>query len=192
MAQVLVTDSYLEDIADAIRDKNGGSATYKPAQMAPAILALPASSYTKIGEITLTVSATNTSATAISGGTFTNSSLYTADSIVYVRVRDTAGKRAGYFYGSDSWFLNYQKANGGTSTLTYGCRAVTRFSTSSQFGVYTNATTSGYGVYPYDINSSGRVRMYQRYNSNYTLTINGTYKCEFYLLDTPDGVTPFQ
>jgi len=191
MAQVLVTESHLSDIADAIRNKNGGSAQYKPPQMAAAIAALPGASYTKIGEITFTTSTTGTSAAAISGATFTNSALSTENSIVYVRVRDTAGKRAGYFYGSDSWFINYQKANNSTSALTYGARTAIRYSTSSQWGVYQTATTSGYGVYPYDINSSGRVRMYQRYNSNYSLTINGTYKAEFYLLDWPVGVSAF-
>ena len=37
MSQVLVTESYLEDIADAIREKNGTETTYKPSQMAAAI-----------------------------------------------------------------------------------------------------------------------------------------------------------
>ena len=37
MAKVLVTDTYLEDIADAIRDKTSGSDTYTPSQMANAI-----------------------------------------------------------------------------------------------------------------------------------------------------------
>jgi len=37
MPQVLVTDQYLSDIADAIRHKNGEQNTYTPAQMAGAI-----------------------------------------------------------------------------------------------------------------------------------------------------------
>lgn len=37
MAQVLVTESYLDDIADAICEKNGSEDTYTPAQMAGAI-----------------------------------------------------------------------------------------------------------------------------------------------------------
>lgn len=37
MSQVLVTEDYLEDIADAIRGKNGSEDTYTPAQMAGAI-----------------------------------------------------------------------------------------------------------------------------------------------------------
>ena len=41
MSKVLVTESYLDDIADAIRGKNGTENTYKPSQMAAAITALP-------------------------------------------------------------------------------------------------------------------------------------------------------
>ena len=44
MAKVLVTESHLQDIADAIRGKLGGSATYKPGQMAAAIATIPGAS----------------------------------------------------------------------------------------------------------------------------------------------------
>lgn len=37
MSKVVITESYLEDIADAIREKNGTQNTYTPAQMATAI-----------------------------------------------------------------------------------------------------------------------------------------------------------
>ena len=37
MAKVMITESYLEDIADAIREKKGVSTTYYPSQMAEAI-----------------------------------------------------------------------------------------------------------------------------------------------------------
>lgn len=40
MANVLVSEYSLMNIADAIRSKNGGNATYKPREMAPAILAI--------------------------------------------------------------------------------------------------------------------------------------------------------
>ena len=40
MAKVLITESYLEDIADAIRYKNGLSTTYTPGNMAAAIRAI--------------------------------------------------------------------------------------------------------------------------------------------------------
>lgn len=41
MAQVLVTEQYLTDIADAIRTKNGTATTYTPQQMDDAIIAIP-------------------------------------------------------------------------------------------------------------------------------------------------------
>ena len=41
MSKVLVTEEYLEDIADAIREKTGGDATYTPAQMGDAIRNIP-------------------------------------------------------------------------------------------------------------------------------------------------------
>ncbi len=37
MSKVMLSESYLEDIADAIRDKNGLTDTYKPSEMAEAI-----------------------------------------------------------------------------------------------------------------------------------------------------------
>lgn len=40
MSKVLVTESYLTDIGDAIRSKNGSSTKYKPSEMAEAIKSL--------------------------------------------------------------------------------------------------------------------------------------------------------
>ena len=147
------------------------------------------SNYTLVHEMDVTANTTSTSATSLT--TYTNTQLWTTDKIVYVRIRDKAGKRAGYFYGSDTYFMNYNKANGSTSAITTAARLIHRYSTSSQWGTYVGATTTGYGLYGYDINSSGRLRIYTRYNSNYSLTINGTYHVEIYLLDWPDGVSPF-
>lgn len=141
--------------------------------------------YTLLGSTTLSANTTSTTNTSI--GNVTIASAWTSAKIIYVRVRDTAGKRAGYFYGSDVWFINPNPKNGSTSSFTYGARAIIRYTTSSQYAVYSG---TGYGVYGYDISSSGSVRIYTRYNSSYSLTINGSYKCEVYALDFPDGVTP--
>jgi hypothetical protein len=145
--------------------------------------------YTLLGSTDITTSTTGTQ--AASAGQITVSGAWTKAKIIYVRIRDKAGKRAGHFYGSDCWFINYQAGNNGTSALTYAGRLIHRYSTSNQWGLYSGATTTGYGVYAYDINTSGRVRIYQRYNSNYSLTINGTYHIEVYGLDWPDGVSVF-
>lgn len=142
-------------------------------------------SWTKLGETTLVVNTTSTSAG--SAGSLTLPEAWTKAKIIYVRVRDTAGKRAGYFLGSDAFFENYQLANGTTTALTVAARLVHRYNSDNTYTAYSGA----YGVYGYDINSSGRVRIYRRYNSTYTLTINSTYKVEVYALDYPDGVSPF-
>lgn len=180
--------AFLTDCADAIRAKTGSSATIVGEDIPSAIANLHG--YTKLGETTLTVRTTSTSAG--SAGTLSlGSTAATAGKVLYVRVRDTAGKREGYFYGSDAYFFNYQKANGSTSTLTYAARAIHRYATGGTWGTYTAATTTGYGVYGYSITNAGVLNIYRRYNSSYSLTIDGTYKVEAYLLDTPDGISPF-
>ncbi len=52
--------------------------------------------------------------------------------------------------------------------------------------------TAGYGVYAYSVMNSGNVRIYQRYNATYSLTIDGTYHVEVYKLTYPDGISPFE
>ena len=57
MTKVMITESYLEDIADAIRTKNGSSDTYKPAEMADAIEDIPGG-ITPSGTISITTNGT--------------------------------------------------------------------------------------------------------------------------------------
>lgn len=142
--------------------------------------------YTLLGEKNVTANTTSGSSAYLDN--ITVLSAWTDAKMIYVRIRDNAGPRAGYFYGSDCFFINYSLANGSTSALTSAGRLIHRYSTSSQWG---QVTTTGYGVYAYDINSSGKVRIYTRYNSSYSLKINGTYHVEVYALDWPDGVGAF-
>lgn len=60
MAKVAITESYLEDIADAIREKTGMSEeTYRPSQMAPAIATISGSGgITPTGTINITENGT--------------------------------------------------------------------------------------------------------------------------------------
>lgn len=62
MTKVLITESYLEDIADAIRAKNGTQNTYKPSEMAGAIDAISGGGTTPTGtkEISITQNGTIT------------------------------------------------------------------------------------------------------------------------------------
>jgi len=114
------------------------------------------------------------------------------DKIIYVKVRDKAGKRAGYFLGSDTFFFPTNKANGTTSAQSTAARTTHRYSTSSQYGVYTSGSTTGYGVFGYSLTAAGALTIYKRYSSNYSLTIDGTYSVEVYALDyAPNQGKPY-
>ena len=143
------------------------------------------SNWTLLGSKELTISTTSTSNT--NQGDITCSGAFTKDDIIWVRVRDKAGKRAGYMYGTDTFFLNASKANGSTSTYSTKATEVIRYSTSSQWACY----VGNYGVYAYSISSAGKILIYSRYNSANTLTINGTYLVEVYKLTLPTGKTIF-
>ena len=56
MAKVMITESYLEDIADAIREKKGGSDTYTPGEMAEAISSIDGGSTPVINSLNVTPS----------------------------------------------------------------------------------------------------------------------------------------
>ena len=57
MGKVLITESYLDDIANAIRGKNGSIDTYTPAQMAAAVAAIP-TGITPTGTVNITQNGT--------------------------------------------------------------------------------------------------------------------------------------
>ena len=138
------------------------------------------SSWTKVGD-TKELAVNTTSTSAGSAGTISiGSACYTKDKIIYVRVRDKEGPRNGYFYGSDAYFMNYQKANGATSTLSVAAVEYYRYNN----GAYTGAQ-GAYGVWGYSISNSGTLTIRRRYNSSNTLTINSTYLIDVYTLDPP-------
>jgi hypothetical protein len=144
------------------------------------------SAWTKLGEKDITTASTSTSNSNV-GTISCGSAAATKDKIIYVRVRDTAGPRAGYFLGSDTFFINTNKANGSTSAISTAARLIHRYSTSSQYAAYSGT----YGVYAYSITNAGVVNIYRRYNSSNSLTIDGTYHVEVYSLDYPDGESVF-
>lgn len=150
------------------------------------------SAWTKVAETSYQVSTTQTSAATVATWATGHSELWTSDKIVYVRVRDTAGKRTSYFYGSDTFFINHGMANR-TSASSYanGMRQIFCVNPEGDYGTYACSGTTGYGVYPDTFYSDGRIRIRRRYNVNYSLTINSTYKVEVYLLDPPTGAPIF-
>ena len=74
MSKVLVTESYLTDISNAIRSKNGGSTKYKPSEMAAAIKNIKTQDNTAVNSIidrTISGDYTNNEATSVGKYAFT-------------------------------------------------------------------------------------------------------------------------
>lgn len=150
------------------------------------------SSWTKVAETSYQVSTTGTSASTVATWATGHSEIWASDKWVYVRVRDTAGKRNGYFYGSDQIFYNVNVVNETSTTdVTTAMRIYTRYSNNA-FVVTTASNATGYGVYADQIDNHGNVRIRRRYNNSSSLTIDSTYKVEVYLLDPPTGAPIFE
>lgn len=144
------------------------------------------SSYVKIGEDEGVVNTDKTAAQTAITLNLTASDLWTSAKIIYVSIRDKAGKRQGYCYGSDSWFINPNPVNN-SATTTLATSAQFRYMYDSN-GLWVASTGStAYGVYAYDITNEGRLRVRSRYNATGSGTINGTFKVEVYALAWADG-----
>lgn len=140
------------------------------------------SEWTHIGSTELTVNTTSTS--AASAGTIScGATAADKDAIIYVRVRDKEGARAGYHAGTDAFFMNYNKANRSTSAFAVPAVMCYRYTTSSAWA----GTAGQYGVYGYSISNAGVVTIRRRYNSNYSLTINSTFAVDVFKLAYPTG-----
>lgn len=141
------------------------------------------SSWTKIGNTTeLAVNTTSTSA-ASAGTIALGSGHFTKDKIIYVRIRDKEGKRNGYFYGSDTFFMNWRNANGSTTALSVVAQEYYRYNSSALTGA-----AGAYGVYGYSLATDGTLTIRRRYNSTNTLTINSTYLIDVYELTPPQSL----
>lgn len=149
-------------------------------------------SWTKVAETSYQISTTSTSAATHATWATGNSNLWTKADWIYVRIRDTEGKRNGYFYGSDQFFYNTNLANSGTVTnITSSIRIYTRYNNDQYTTTATSATT-GYGVWADTLYTDGRIRIRKRYNSTSSLTVNSTYKVEAYILTSAGGVSIYE
>lgn len=169
-------DTTLSDAVGSLVDGYGGGSSGE-------------SAWTKVAEAEYQVSTTNTSTKTVATLETGNPAIWTSQKWVYVRVYDTAGKRAGYFYGSDSFFLKNPNMSAGLNNHTYALRAVKSFASSNGNATMTlSSTTSGTGVYADQISNNGNIRIRSKYNNS---TIDSTYKVEVFLLDMPGGILPF-
>lgn len=158
------------------------------------------SDYTYIGSTEFTVNTSST--TAIDVGTFQtgDTSIFTSAKMVFVKIRDKAGRRDGYYYGSDAMIYNTGPGNGATWTATSAiCGLYYRQQSGNLYIPFcyyksTNvASIEGYGIYPTYLYDTGDIIFKARYSSSTftTGTINGTFVVEVYTLKYPNDITPF-
>lgn len=123
-------------------------------------------------------STTSTSATSlatlVTGVTFEEGKTYMCS------VRDKAGKRNGYFYGTDSYFFIADANFASNTTLASVCIGV------DSNGAYSWATTArGVYLYRYYGNTNmGNINIYTRYDSARG-TIDGTYTVKLFEVTIP-------
>lgn len=158
------------------------------------------SSYTFIASTEYTVSTSSTTSIELESFDTGDTSIWTSDKMVYVKIRDKAGRRNGYYYGSDSFIINLIKGNGLTATSSYQIAGSSFYQNAGgylqQAELYrgsSSASVTGYGIYPTFIYNDGRISLNARYSTSSfsTGTIDGTFSIEVYLLDFPNGISPF-
>ena len=136
------------------------------------------------GEITANI----TSTSQINVATINlGSEAFTSNKLVYVKIRDKAGKRNGYMIGTDTIFANSSPANGVTISIATAARLVMKYNNDT-FGMMWDS----FGLYAGSISSSGELKISGRYTESRTATIDGTYTVDVYLLDYPENDCPFE
>lgn len=144
------------------------------------------SSYTLIDSMEVEASTTSTSGIDIDTYTLTRTN--PSGEILYIQVRDKAGKRNGYFLGFDYYLT---QPVGGSQSNNY--RQQYCYVTGSS-GSVTVTSTSNYGVFPSLSTISGSSYEFgikARYHATYSTTIDGTYSIKVYSLKWPDNTSPF-
>ena len=141
------------------------------------------SPWTKLAEQDFTVNTSSTSVRDV-GTINCGDAVWTSAKIVYVRVRDKAGKRDGYFLGTDSFFINPNTA--ASTPYSIVTPIIIRY-INNEFKTASNTQ----GVYPSEIQSNGDIPIKSKYFSSITSTINGIFHVEVYTLEWPDNVSPF-
>lgn len=142
------------------------------------------SQITKVCSEEVAASTTSTSASTLQTWNTNHTEIWTSDYVVLVHIHDKAGARKGYWYQSYSFFLNtYPAFSPHTTSTTTVVRFTDRVSSSGSHQLSTASGTTAYGVYADTLYSDGRIRLRTRYNATSSLTINGTYVVDVYLVD---------
>lgn len=150
------------------------------------------SDYTFVTSEEIDVSTTSSSATTVLQITLPDGHI--ADAMYYVKIRDKAGKRNGYFFGADHWFVDMAKGNGSETLVSFRPTVYYAIDSSGKFrSVSTSSTyapsSSGIGVFASTITKSGLLKIQAQYSSSYG-KVDGTFVVEVYKLKWPNDESP--
>lgn len=117
-----------------------------------------------------------------------------AAQFLYVRVRDKAGARDGYYSGGDTFITNLNGTAFSGGTMRFAPTYIRRTSANA-WGINTALSSSSYGIVPYSVSknaSSGTITgasiaLRAKYSSTTSGTIDGTYEVDVFALATPAG-----
>lgn len=146
------------------------------------------SNWTLLASEEYAVNTTSTSATAVASIKLPEGD-YGPEDIIWVHIRDKAGKRNGYFFGHDGICLNYlakRNATGSSGVATlllYVSSEAWYVANNASFGVYVNNVSRA-------MDGQLTVNISARYSSGYGI-IGGTYKVEVYKLTPASGMKIF-
>ena len=154
------------------------------------------SSYILLTSAEMEVIATGSTETNVDSILISSNYFWNNSNMLYIKIRDKAGPRQGYYFGAD-YFINFEQTNPGSGTLSE--KMGTLYKTNSTGVIISTRTAINYGVFVKSVVSSGyssgystgSINIYKRYSSSYTGTVNGTFKIDIYALNWPDGISPF-
>lgn len=198
MADYLVTDTELTDVADAIREKGGTSALLEwPDEYVDAIGAISGggiSPWTHLAHAEYDVSTTSTSWKTVGTMSVGHKALNAAQ-FLYIRVRDKAGVRPGYYAGSDTLIPNMIATSYSGISMRFA-PSYYAYQVEGATGWLMGASlyTSANGITPYSFSKkyvNGALDGYDiqfraKYSSTYG-TIDGTYTVDVFSLAFPEG-----
>ena len=107
------------------------------------------------------------------------------DAAIWICIRDKAGPRAGYFYGSDYVFYNYHEMDDTSAGTVTGLRAILSVSSGGAFG----ASTTMNGVYVTTISTSTKKAAIMKKYASSAGTVDGVFSIDVFQVLPPDGVT---
>lgn len=118
-------------------------------------------SWTKIAETEHSFQITGTSTSNVFTWHTGQSNIWTSNKIIYIRIRDKAGPRIGYFYGSDTFFIcRYPINNNSSSRTDFDNNETSVTFIDFDYEGYVINTTPKYGLYVKQLSKTGEIYFY--------------------------------